>query len=78
MFRRMEDKIRRLSEQLLAAQDDQELTAILAELRTALHQHVERLRARVATYPIVVERRSYPSTEQRLERNGNSPETRGA
>jgi len=63
MFRRTEDKIRRLSQQLLAAESDPELTAIVGELRAALRQHVERLRARVASYPIVVERRSYSATE---------------
>jgi hypothetical protein len=30
---------------------------MLVELREALHQHIERLRARLADYPIVVERR---------------------
>jgi hypothetical protein len=76
MFRRIEDKIRRLSEQLRAAKDDQELTTILGELRDALHQHVERLRARAANYPIVLERRSYPPTET-SSRSGSSHESRG-
>lgn len=56
-MRRVEDKIRRLSAQLLAAEEDQELGPMLLELREALHQHIERLRARFAAYPIVVERR---------------------
>jgi len=30
---------------------------MLVELREALHQHIERLRSRLADYPIVVERR---------------------
>jgi len=30
---------------------------MLVELREALHQHIERLRARFADYPILVERR---------------------
>ena len=55
---RMEDKIRRLCTQLLAAKDDEEeFRSILVELREALHQHIERLRARFATYPFVIERR---------------------
>lgn len=55
---RMEDKIRRLCTQLLTAKDDeQEFSSILVELRDALHQHIERLRARFATYPFVIERR---------------------
>jgi hypothetical protein len=56
-MRRVEDKIRRLSTQLLAAEEDEELRPMMAELREALHQHIERLRARFAAYPIVVERR---------------------
>jgi len=77
MFRRMEDKIRRLSEQLLAAKDDQELTPILGELRAALHQYIERLRARVAVYPIVIERRSYPPTEETPNSSAGSHDSRG-
>ena len=76
MFRRTEDKIRRLSEQLLAAKNDQELTRILGELRAALHEHVERLRARVANYPIVLERRSYTPREETSRRSGSSHESR--
>jgi hypothetical protein len=44
------------------ATSDQEMTWILAELRLALRQHVERHRARVASYPVMVERRTYPSS----------------
>jgi hypothetical protein len=55
---RMEDKIRRLCTQLLAAKDDEEeFRSSLVELRDALHQHIERLRARFATYPFVIEQR---------------------
>jgi hypothetical protein len=54
----MEDRIRRLCAQLLAAKDDEEkLRPLLVELRDALHQHIERLRARFAAYPFVIERR---------------------
>ncbi len=77
MFRRTEDKIRRLSEQLLAAKSDQELTRILGELRAALHEHVERLRARVANDPIVLERWSYTPREETSRRSGSSHESRG-
>jgi hypothetical protein len=55
-MRRVEDKIRRLSEDIDAAKD-KELGPMLVELREALHQHIERLRAHLAGYPIVVERR---------------------
>jgi len=57
-MRRVEDRIRRLSAQLLAAEEDEELRPMLVELREALHQHIERLRARLANYPIIVERRT--------------------
>jgi hypothetical protein len=54
----MEDKIRRLCTQLIAAKDDEEeFRTILVELRNTLHQNIERLRARFAAYPFVVERR---------------------
>jgi hypothetical protein len=56
-MRRVEDKIRRLSAQLVAVEEDEELRPMLVELREALHQHIERLRARLANYPIVIERR---------------------
>jgi hypothetical protein len=56
-MRRVEDKIRRLSEQILAAEEDKELGPMLVELREALHQYIQRLRTRLADYQIVVERR---------------------
>jgi hypothetical protein len=55
--RRMEDKIRNLCAQIAAAQDDQEVMPLLLELRDALHQHIERLRTRLADYPSLAERR---------------------
>jgi hypothetical protein len=56
---RMEDKIRRLCTQLLAAKgDEEEFRSILGELRDTLHQNIERLRARFAAYPFVIERRA--------------------
>jgi hypothetical protein len=55
---RMEDKIRKLCTRLLAAKEDaEEFGSILGELRDALHQHIESLRVRFATYPFVIERR---------------------
>jgi hypothetical protein len=41
--RRLEDRIRELSRKALTAKDS-ELEAVFAELRTALHQHIERIR----------------------------------
>jgi two-component system chemotaxis response regulator CheY len=54
--RRQEDKIRELSAQLFAMEDNKAHSPLLTELRDALHRHIEQLRARVADYP-VVERR---------------------
>jgi hypothetical protein len=55
---RMEDRIRRLCSQLLAAKGDEESGAILIELREALHKHIEHLRERFRAYPFLVERRA--------------------
>lgn len=57
MFRRMEDKIRRLCSELLAATDDSQQIRKLGELRRELHLHIAQLRARLATYPVAQERR---------------------
>src|SRR5271155_3403084 len=73
---RMEDKIRRLCTQLLVAEgDEEEFRSILVELRGALRQHVERLRARFATYPFVIERRVHgtPATGE-LPRLAQAPD----
>jgi hypothetical protein len=56
-MRRMEDKIRRLCAQVLATDQEDELREMLVELRSALRQHIENLRAGFANYPFVVERR---------------------
>ncbi len=45
--RRLDDRIRYLSTQLVGA-DDGEIEAILQELLTAIHEKLERLRARAA------------------------------
>jgi hypothetical protein len=54
---RLEDKIRSLCTQLLATNDEDELSGMLIELRSALRHHNENLRARLANYPYIVERR---------------------
>ena len=58
-LRRMEDKIRTLCAQLLAEQDEAKLTLLIVELRNELHQHIERLRAKFANYPVIIERRNH-------------------
>jgi hypothetical protein len=63
---RMEDKIRRLCSELLAA-DEQEFSSILVELRDALREHIARLRARFATYPLIIERRVRDGTQPTSE-----------
>ena len=57
MTRRMEDHIRRLCEELLAASDDRVQIQKVGELRLELQLHVQRLRARLSKYPIAEERR---------------------
>jgi len=59
MLRRVEDEIRRLCKQLLAGKDDEQLLEKLVELRALLHLHIERMRARVVDYPVVIERRRH-------------------
>jgi CheY-like chemotaxis protein len=58
-LRRNEDKIRALCSQLFAIEDDAQHAQLLAELQRGLHEHIQRLRTRVAEYPLVVERRSH-------------------
>jgi hypothetical protein len=53
----MEDKISSLCEQILLARDGEEVGPKLIELRDALHRYIERLRVRLAQYPVVSERR---------------------
>jgi hypothetical protein len=57
MFRRMEDRIRRLCSELMEATDSSQQIGKLGELRRELQLHMQRLRARLATYPVAEERR---------------------
>ena len=61
MHRRMEDRIRSLCEQLTAEKDAKKLQPMLVELRDTLHQHIARMRDRLAEYPLSVERRNRDS-----------------
>ena len=54
-LRRMEDKIRSLCEQILAESGDP--IPRIVELRDALHRYVQRLRDKLARYPVTEERR---------------------
>ena len=55
--RRLEDRIRALSEKLSEAEGER-FHQLALELRTAITEHVERIRARLPRYPIVDDRRS--------------------
>lgn len=57
VVRRTEDKIRELCAQLFPTKGDTEHGHLLAQLQDALHRHIEHFRARIAEYPVVVERR---------------------
>ena len=59
MSRRIDDEIRSLCKDLLAGKDDEAQIRRLKELRRAMHLHIERLRARAADYPVIVERRQH-------------------
>ena len=44
MLRRLEDRIRVLSDKVVAIPDSAEAIDILQELRLAIHEHIQRLR----------------------------------
>ncbi len=54
---RLEDRIRTLSDELLRGEGE-EFQRIAIELRAAITAHVERIRSRLAEYPLSDERRS--------------------
>lgn len=78
-IRRTEDKIHELCNQLFAMKDkDNEADApTFVELREALHQHIEQLRARVAGYPVVVDRRVRNAIQPPDMPSLENPSTRG-
>lgn len=55
---RLEDKIRRLCAEVAAGKDNSALVPKLVELRQALHDHIQRIRAKTMFYPIPFERRA--------------------
>lgn len=46
MLRRLEDRIKELSRRVTSAQDPDELSSVVLELRFVIHQNVQRVRAR--------------------------------
>jgi DNA-binding NarL/FixJ family response regulator len=61
---RTEDRIRELCVQILSGNDDAALESMLLELRDSLHRHIESVRARLAEYPILTERRARNGVSQ--------------
>jgi|HubBroStandDraft_2_1064218.scaffolds.fasta_scaffold131486_2 hypothetical protein len=58
MARRLEDRIRRLCAEAVAAKDAADANAVLQQLSSALHEHVQRLRSNIVTpAPFFPERR---------------------
>jgi hypothetical protein len=57
MNRRIEDKVRSLAAEVVAAKDDQEQTRKVHQLRGSLRQYMEQLRVRLSAYPFGRERR---------------------
>jgi len=79
---RIEDRIRRLCSELLAAEGDEEVRRIIVELREALRLHIERMRERFGAYPFLLERRArndtWPVSEQSEEDTARKTSPRDA
>jgi DNA-binding NarL/FixJ family response regulator len=56
---RTEDRIRELCAQILSTATNDAPPPVLSELRDLLHTHIESLRARLAQYPSISERRAH-------------------
>jgi hypothetical protein len=52
-----EDRILKLCNELIAAEGQAGFSALAAELRTALTEHIDHVRARLVEYPISPDRR---------------------
>jgi signal transduction histidine kinase len=68
VLRRIEDRIRRLSQKLVAEQDLEKARLLAEELREELSRHIEGLRLRLAEYPVVTERREITTGSQKPHR----------
>jgi len=49
-----EERIRALCSKAVAADDHHEVEPLVAELRIALHEHIEQIRQRVKFFPVAV------------------------
>jgi hypothetical protein len=58
MRRRMEDRIEKLCREFIAETDPEKASEFSGQLRTELHHFIQALRARVAHYPVVADRRA--------------------
>jgi hypothetical protein len=56
--RPIEDKIRKLSQQAVEEKDPAKAEVLLHQLREAIHAHIEKLRERMAKYPVLEQRRA--------------------
>lgn len=55
--RRLEDRIRALSDRAVSITDPDEVKRVHRQLRTLLREHMSRLRKMIAGYPVFPERR---------------------
>ncbi|MCU1298757.1 MAG: hypothetical protein JWO91_3035 [Acidobacteriaceae bacterium] len=51
MHPRLEDKIQELCSKAIAAKEQPEIEAAIAELRAALKEHIHKMRERVISFP---------------------------
>jgi hypothetical protein len=62
--RRLDDRIRQLCAKVAASKDSDELTVILPELKSAIHDAIERLRLRAVT--MLSGGRDFPNDRRKL------------
>jgi hypothetical protein len=55
--RRLEDRIRELCAKAVATPESRDLNEITQQLKTALHEHAQRVRKRLLKFPIPSDRR---------------------
>jgi len=76
-YRRLDDRIRELCAKVGATEDPDELKLILPELKSAIHQMIERLRIKAVT--VLSGRRDFPNERRKSpECFENFPGMKGA
>jgi hypothetical protein len=63
-YRRLDDRIRELCAKVGATEDPDELKLILPELKSAIHQMIERLRIKAVT--VLSGRRDFPNERRKI------------